>query len=134
MSVHWFLWHHVRTDWGDALQYSGLHVNVINRSITLVLNHSVAGGYPEVAVTVLRIQWLHLVWLDGQFGRHLILFFLICEMVERLFLFDLSECKEQIQSRLPQGNDMLKNIPKDTFRERCGRQRAGVGPSSVLSQ
>ena len=109
-------------------------IDVINWSVTLVLYNSVASGNSEIGLTVLSIEWLHLLWLDRQFGIDFLLLLLVLEFVKYLRLLHFSVIKEQVKSRLADWDYVFHNIPQNTFREWCSCQRASVSPSAVVPQ
>jgi hypothetical protein len=83
--------------------------------IALILNDSVAGCDPEEGITFIILIWLHLWWLEDQFGVGRLLVLFIGELVEHLFLLDFSIVKEKLKRRLAHWNHMLEDVPKDTL-------------------
>ena len=59
----------------------GIGVDVVDGSITIVLDNSVAGGDSEEAL-VFCVEWLHLFGLDGEFGGYFIFIMFVNKFVK----------------------------------------------------
>ena len=59
----------------------GIGVDVVDGSITIVLDNSVAGGDSEEAL-VFCVEWLHLLGLDGEFGGYFIFIMFVNKFVK----------------------------------------------------
>jgi len=80
--------------------YSWFNINMVNLSITNVLDNSVASSNSEECFTLLTGPWLHVFGLDRQFCLDFILFLDVCKLVEHLLLLNLSVFQEHIKSGL----------------------------------
>lgn len=105
---------------------------MVNRSVPLILHHSVAKCESEerLAFTVrvgFRIERPYCV-PDVDF----FLFLVIPKLLANLFLFDFSVLCEKIKSWLPDRNSLLDHVPENTLREWGSCQGALVSPSSVV--
>ena len=59
----------------------GIGVDVVDGSITIVLDNSVAGGDSEEAL-VFCVEWLHLFGLDGEFSGYFIFIMFVNKFVK----------------------------------------------------
>lgn len=76
---------------------SWVDVNVVDGSITLVLDNSIAGGDSEEVFTLFGLERLHLIWLDGEFGGDFILLLLVFKFIEDGALLDVSVIEEHVK-------------------------------------
>jgi len=76
---------------------SWVDVNVVDGSVTLVLDNSIAGGDSEEVFTLFGLERLHLIGLDGEFGGDFILLLLVFKFIEDGALLDVSVIEEHVK-------------------------------------
>jgi len=79
------------------MEASWVDVDVVDWSVALILDNSVASGNSEEVFALFRLERLHLIWLDGEFGGDFILLLLVLKFVEYCFLLNLSVIKEHVK-------------------------------------
>jgi len=111
---------------------------MIDISTFLIKDLSVADSDSHKFVAISH-TWITIDWVLKIFGSSLpfsvlfscTLFWLVCNSVRILCLFDLSELIVFVKGWLSNRNHMVNHIPKDTFWAWNSCQRPLVGPSSV---
>lgn len=76
---------------------SWVDVNVVDGSVTLVLDNPIAGGHSEEVFTLFGLERLHLIGLDGEFGGDFILLLLVFKFIEDGALLDVSVIEEHVK-------------------------------------
>lgn len=110
---------------------SVFHIDVVYSSVANVLNDSVACSNSEECFFLVVCPWLHVGRLDRQLGHNFLLLLFIFELIKELGLLKFSVLEEQVKGRLTEWNNVLNDVPKNTFREWSSGERACVSPSSV---
>jgi hypothetical protein len=108
-----------------------LFVDVVDWSVVLLLDNSVAESETEDGLASVVVEWLDVLWLVLSHLGSLLLGFLAWELSEHFGLLDLLVLQELVQGRLSDWDDLLDHVPEDTLGERRGGERSWVGPSSV---
>jgi len=126
---YWINW--INTYYFGTVLNSRFNVDVVNWSITNILDNSVASSDSEESLAFLTSPWLNVFGLDWKFGLHFLLLLNIAKFVEELFLLKFSVFQEHIKCGLAKWNNVFKNVPKDTLGEWCSSEWTGVGPSPV---
>jgi len=109
-------------------------VDVVNWSIVLILNDSVAIGHSEEGVAVFVIVWLDTVWLMLPQGIILLFCLTARERGNDLIWLDFTILEELIKCGLANGDDLFDDIPEDALRIWSGCQRSRICPSLVVVQ
>jgi len=117
-----------------VLIFSFFDVDVVHGSVTFVLDHSVAGGHSEEGLILRSFEWLYVFWLKRKLGKCVLLVLVVLKVVEGFFFINFSVVKEEIERRLADWDDLLKNVPEDSFGEGSSSKRARVTPSSIVVQ
>ena len=74
-----------------------IRVDVVDWSVAMVLDNSVTCSDSEEALAVLGVEWLHLLGLDREFGRHFIFFVNVRKLVEDSLILDLPVLEEEVE-------------------------------------
>jgi len=92
-------------------------VDMIHWPVILVLDHPVAIGKPEEVFALLVSVGFYVLWVILSELSLIFSGLLICEWGEYFRLLNFSVLEELVESRLPDWDDLLDNVPKNSLGE-----------------